>query len=851
MNINIKEITNHCNMIHSTAKGLTGKIVLCSYGQNPETGEDIQPKILQFAIGDYQTMATTAAAWAQEQHRNVYAPLAVLKEGIPKRGKLPDYSHVLGVCADFDDENAGEYLNRLPVSPSLVIGSSAGRYQAMFIFDKPMTTIDAKPLAEALQTYSGCDACTKDVIHVWRVAGCKNWPNKKKVAEGRCPEPQAVTIVEPWLGNVVSADELPVAARVAPPPPMPSAPVMPCSDHDWDAALAALATLDPNMSRSDWLTVGMALASSGRGAWFDAWFNWSQGAKESKRESLHRMEQRNIKPDGAVTLGSLFHMAKVETHADVAWVPPDPLTVMEYPPEPNESHMPPTMWDIIREVSVSRQASTSISFPTALACACTVSRGKMFVTRCDDTQTELVTLYTSSVAGSGEGKSSTRAVLEAPCGKVAKELAEASKERQAVYLSEAKAAAGRTKSIEKSLIDCPDAALNESDKASLIANQKVIENKPQSGLLICSEITPEGLVDKMQQHGFVAVLAGEGASVVESFSKYSSGDSQDTGVSPFLSAYDNERAQSARRGDASYGVDHARACLSLALQPYALQKLWCNGGLQGRGFINRLTIIVAKPTEVEYHRDKKPNNHDALRRSQEEWQRAIGGIALQVSKLDGDGLVKLSEQADDAWADFAQQWQPRVREGGDLWHLKEFFKKRLPAQVLRIAAIYHAIEGGLISTSENPATISLTVMQKAINAGELIAQHFISISKGAGFNPVTMRATAVLARIHEKGLTEITAKVLYDNGWAGITTAADAREVIEMLVEHNYMHRVDQQHDGKGRPPAPMYLINPLAAKNKTLTAKPAKPAKIENEQVTGIKTGLAGLAVKESISFF
>jgi len=132
-------------------------------------------------------------------------------------------------------------------------------------------------------------------------------------------------------------------------------------------------------------------------------------------------------------------------------------------------------------------------------------------------------------------------------------------------------------------------------------------------------------------------------------------------------------------------------------------------------------------------------------------------------------------------------------------------------------------------------------MQKAINAGELIAQHFISISKGAGFNPVIMKATAVLGRIREKGLTEITAKVIYDNGWAGITTAADAAEVLAMLVGNHYLYRVDQQHDGRGRPPAPTYFINPLTAENKTLTAK------IESSPDLGIKTGLAGLAGKES----
>jgi len=540
--------------------------------------------------------------------------------------------------------------------------------------------------------------------------------------------------------------------------------------------------------------------------------------------------------------------AKVLTHADIQWQHPTPLTVMEYPPAPDETHMPGIMWDIVREVSISRQASTAISLPTALACVCAVLRGRLFVTRCDYTQTELVTLYTSSVAGSGEGKSSTRAVLEAPCETLALKLASEAKELQAVYASEAKAAAGRTKAIEKGLIDDPAATLTESDKTTLIENQKVIDNKPKSGLLICSEITPEGLVDKLQQHGFVSVFAGEGAAVVEAFSKYSGGDSQDTGVSPFLSAYDNERAQSARRKDASYGVDNARACLSLALQPYALQKLWCNGGLQGRGFINRLTIIIAKPNEVEYHRDKKPHNAPALQRAQTSWANALAGIDEHIRALgDEDGLVMLSEESDDAWADFAMQWQPRVREGGDLWHLTGFFKKRLPAQVLRIAAIYHVIDGGRISVRDNPATISIATMLKAINTGELIAQHFISISKGAGFNPVIMKATAVLARIREKGLTEITAKVIYDNGWAGITTAANATEVLTMLVDNNYMHRVDKQHDGKGRPAAPVYLINPLAAKHKPLPAKPAKTAKIENAPVAGIKTVLAGLTGKDS----
>lgn len=130
----------HMKLVHRAAQGLDGKLVLATYGENPETGESITPKVEHFAIGDYEAMARRAAELSKETHRNVYMPLAVLKTGIPSRGKLDDYTHILGVCADFDDSNASDYLSRLPLPPGLVIGSSKGRYQAVYLFSTPIDT---------------------------------------------------------------------------------------------------------------------------------------------------------------------------------------------------------------------------------------------------------------------------------------------------------------------------------------------------------------------------------------------------------------------------------------------------------------------------------------------------------------------------------------------------------------------------------------------------------------------------------------------------------------------------------------------------------------------------------------
>ena len=69
----------------------------------------------------------------------------------------------------------------------------------------------AKPVAERLKAYAGCDHGTADISHVWRVAGTLNWPNAKKVNEGRSAEPQLVKVVQRFLGETIAFEKLAAA----------------------------------------------------------------------------------------------------------------------------------------------------------------------------------------------------------------------------------------------------------------------------------------------------------------------------------------------------------------------------------------------------------------------------------------------------------------------------------------------------------------------------------------------------------------------------------------------------------------------------------------------------------------
>src|SRR5262249_10671427 len=69
---------------------------------------------------------------------------------------------------------------------------------AFYLLDRPYPVEQAKPIAERLKSFAHCDHGTVDLSHVWRIPGTPNWPNAKKIAEGRPPEPQQAVVAVPW-----------------------------------------------------------------------------------------------------------------------------------------------------------------------------------------------------------------------------------------------------------------------------------------------------------------------------------------------------------------------------------------------------------------------------------------------------------------------------------------------------------------------------------------------------------------------------------------------------------------------------------------------------------------------------
>lgn len=216
--VNHALIAQDIQLIHNCAKGMEGNLILASFGQNPSSGENLRPRAESFTIGDIDRMVSRAQSLAGEEHRNIYVALCIMRADLEagKKGSEGDIISVFGITADFDakdDPSAHLWADRLPVSPTMVLETSSypeRSYQCRILFNKPITPDRAKRMAKSLQFHSGCDTCTQDLSHVWRIAGGLNYPNKVKVEKhGRPVEPQMVKIIVPYTeAKLIDPDEL-------------------------------------------------------------------------------------------------------------------------------------------------------------------------------------------------------------------------------------------------------------------------------------------------------------------------------------------------------------------------------------------------------------------------------------------------------------------------------------------------------------------------------------------------------------------------------------------------------------------------------------------------------------------
>ncbi len=181
----------HAVALIDKAHGLDGVYVVASYND----GE--KPQYTHVANDDHVLEnLLTVCADHRKHKRNTYIAPILWQPGTREAGTEQEIAWVLGDVLDFDDASAADYAARSAVKPHIIVETSLGRFQTWFLYDKPVKPDVTRATHVSHVELAQTDKSGKNLAHVYRIAGSWNRPTRKKIADGRSPDPVPTKLIE-------------------------------------------------------------------------------------------------------------------------------------------------------------------------------------------------------------------------------------------------------------------------------------------------------------------------------------------------------------------------------------------------------------------------------------------------------------------------------------------------------------------------------------------------------------------------------------------------------------------------------------------------------------------------------
>lgn len=500
-------------------------------------------------------------------------------------------------------------------------------------------------------------------------------------------------------------------------------------DSSWDEIRAALAVIDPDCSREDWVHAGMALKWAGEQTFnpdqaFALWDGWSaQGSKyKSQRETQTQWRSFRSEKSQVVTLGTLFHLA-----AKNGWVRPTPdastlfgdvsamvapqdviATMKAAPPDIDLSLWPPVLSKRAQEVSDSVGCDPIVPLWAGLAAACGVVDAQSRLELMPGFRVPPV-LWLMTIGDPGDRKTPGSTPMMEPLAAIeAGDHQRYAKDRQtweynqAVYASAHKAM--------MSYAGSPDGML-APDQAPVVPAEPIA---PVPLKFTVEDITSQKLVHLCQQRprGMLAYL-DEMNGLVQRITNKQSGENRSTWVRGF----ESKRYEMDRVNNGSTHCENFAVAIYGNMQPQVLQDNFDN--LASDGFLQRFL-----PAVLRHNKTKLNQPVPDFMSSAPAWENALR-LTYAMDKV----TYRLTPEAFQAFRRFQEWFEDRQQQERLMKSSGEFMTAfgKLTGLVGRLALMFHVLE--------NPwaPAVSEELMQRVIRiAREYVVPTYRHVFDGDG-----------------------------------------------------------------------------------------------------------------------
>ena len=463
----------------------------------------------------------------------------------------------------------------------------------------------------------------------------------------------------------------------------------------------------------------------------------------------------------------------------------------------------PVLGPLVEAVGTAMQVPTDLVANLALPIITTTAAGG-WIAEAEPGWTEPVCLATLSALPSGERKSPTLKLLDAPLRQIERDAQKEARPKRAEQLARKQLAEDQVVEARKQAVK----GLSDSRKeeAYLAAVRKceeiVVEPLPR---WLADDATPEAVVGLLAEHRSIGVVSAEPGLFGILAGRYSSGAPN---IEWFLKATSGEAIKVDRTSRDAQDVTDPALSVACCIQPGRLVELGKVKAFRDSGLLARFLYCVPRSDVGARHRTTRVDE-----RLTTAWEQHLDVLATAgLQRREEPGVLALDDDGRDVLDAFRAEIEPALHpEHGKYAGVADWANK-LPGATVRIAAALTLLDD---PTAEE---ITAETMGNAVRIGRAYITHAVAAfgltrPNGEKFSQARQVLATVRQLCLDAGEESVARRKVHrkigDRAWVENADSLDAP--IELLVDYGHLRSTMHQRDGGGRPsehlePHPDYL---------------------------------------------
>jgi replicative DNA helicase len=527
---------------------------------------------------------------------------------------------------------------------------------------------------------------------------------------------------------------------------------------------------------------------------------------EAGREAIRLGQDPGLEAEQILELLTDRLQQEVEGAGSDVWHAPIPVSSMQHLPAFPLDSLPVWLAEYVKCLAEATQTPPDLPGMLVLS-ALAASLGGRVRLQVRPGWEEPLNLYSAVALPPGERKSAVFAEVTAPLAEFEAMLAA----ERSYEIAEARA---RRKVAEKAL----DAAQTSAARSTGLERERRLEEVaaaareledavvPFEYRLLADDATPEATATLLaEQRGRLAILSPEGGVFGQMAGRYSASNGQPN-LDVYLKGHSGDMLRVDRKGRAPEFIARPALTVGLAVQPEVLRSLSDQPGFRGRGLLARFFYSLP-PSRVGGRRTDVLPLPDGVR---DTYAADLKTLARSLEAVvTGPFVIRLSRQAEAELLVFADELEPRLGENGDLGHIADWGCK-LVGGIGRVAALLHLAANIHRAWDE---AIGPESVRAAIRVGRYLIPHALAAFDLMEADPNLTLARRVLHWIITKELTSFSRRDCFEAMKGRVRRVEALDPILSILEAHGCIRRRVQEPRRRGRPPAPVFDVNPLVAK--------------------------------------